>query len=293
MLNKLLSYNSRLNQFSWNERIFILLYSTFSFLLERLPKNLIRSYEAFRNMAKSGVVTIRKGKNNVVMLKIMESNLKFSIKRDSSDPLVFNQIFVDEEYRPVVDTLTKYGVECKCVLDMGANVGLSTIYLKQWYPDCTIITFEPNQETFKRMQTNLELNKLTNVESINKGVWKRTASLSGSYEFRDHQDWSYRVVEDEAGSIPCIGIEEAVLNSGFDTIDLLKIDIEGGEDALFESLDSVQKWMTEVKVLAIEIHDEFKCRERILNIFDQLDFKHFDTPEGLTIAVNNKLVNSK
>ena len=45
--------------------------------------------------------------------------------------------------------------------------------------------------------------------------------------------------------------------SGFDEIDLLKIDIEGAEKEVFGAPD-VDEWLSKVKVLTIELHDRMK-----------------------------------
>ena len=45
--------------------------------------------------------------------------------------------------------------------------------------------------------------------------------------------------------------------SGFEEIDLLKVDIEGAEKEVFSAPD-VDEWLPKVKVLVIELHDRMK-----------------------------------
>ena len=94
----------------------------------------------------------------------------------------------------------------------------------------------------------------------------------------------------EATSETANGIEvldvTAALDAGSWTkVDLLKIDIEGGEAEVFKSSELTDAWLPRVKAMAIEIHDEFECRETIMKQLKKHDFQVVDSAEGLTIAI--------
>ena len=52
-------------------------------------------------------------------------------------------------------------------------------------------------------------------------------------------------------------VGKLLAESGFDEIDLLKVDIEGAEKEVFGAPD-VDEWLPKVKVLTIELHDRMK-----------------------------------
>ncbi len=70
-------------------------------------------------------------------------------------------------------------------------------------------------------------------------------------------------------------------------VDLLKIDIEGAELELFSDAENVQ-FLANVKLITIEIHDEFECRMNIEDIIQSYGFLIFHSGE-LTIGINKLL----
>lgn len=52
-------------------------------------------------------------------------------------------------------------------------------------------------------------------------------------------------------------VAKLLADSGFDEIDLLKVDIEGAEKEVFAAPD-VDEWLPKVRVLTIELHDRMK-----------------------------------
>ena len=47
----------------------------------------------------------------------------------------------------------------KSIIDAGANIGLTTIYLKQKFKNAKVILIEPEGDTYKRLNININLNK--------------------------------------------------------------------------------------------------------------------------------------
>lgn len=54
----------------------------------------------------------------------------------------------------------------RLIVDVGANIGLFTVYLKKKYPDCKLLAFEPAPDTFKILTKNVALHKLEGVEIL-------------------------------------------------------------------------------------------------------------------------------
>jgi len=45
--------------------------------------------------------------------------------------------------------------ECRTIIDLGANIGLATLYLAHAYPDARIVSVEPEESNHAILQTNL------------------------------------------------------------------------------------------------------------------------------------------
>ena len=72
------------------------------------------------------------------------------VRRGSSDVDVFDQIFIQHEYR-CLDDLT----EVRLVIDCGANVGYSSAYFLSRHPKSRIVAIEPDPENFAMLRRNL------------------------------------------------------------------------------------------------------------------------------------------
>ena len=71
-------------------------------------------------------------------------------------------------------------------------------------------------------------------------------------------------------------------------VDLLKIDIEGAEAKLFNNIKFLNILEKNVKILAIEVHEDFIKYIEVENILKNLNFLFFHSGE-LIIAINNNL----
>ena len=213
-------------------------------------------------------------------------------KRPSSDFNVFAQIYHYNEYAPVVETFQKHFPNHSNlnIIDAGSNVGLTSVYLTKYFSNSNFITIEPDSSNFESMSFNLKNNGITNTIKIKGGLWSKNANLKLVSDFRDKSDWSIRVEETcEEADLKAFSIQYLIEENNFATIEILKIDIEGSEKEVFTSPNSDVSFLSITKCVAIEIHDEFQCREAIYEILKSYNFEFFNSGE-LTIGVNKNLV---
>jgi FkbM family methyltransferase len=215
-------------------------------------------------------------------------------KRPSSDFSVFGQIYNHKEYLPVVNIYNanfKNNVNYKMnIIDAGANIGLTTLYFLENFDNTTIVCVEPEINNLKILEFNLSKIIDSNIIIINAGIWNSNAKLKIVNDFRDKSDWAFRVEETEDNNgIQAYTINHIVKINNFEYIDILKIDIEGSEKDVFKSINSNFDFLRITKCIAIEIHDEFNCRQEINDILTNYGFSYFE--EGTsTIGINNDLI---
>jgi FkbM family methyltransferase len=213
-------------------------------------------------------------------------------KRPSSDLDVFAQIFGDLEYKPVIDAYkAKFSnSEPLKIIDAGSNIGLTTLYFSRFFDNAVYICIEPNESNFEVLSFNLETNSIPNVQRIQAGVWSKNTYLNIISDFRGHYDWSYRVVEAEkVTDLEAFSIQHLIEKFKWDIIDILKMDIEGSEKEVFTNPKSDVSFLAITKCIAIEIHDEFDCREAIYEILKSYGFTLFNSGE-LTIGINQNWI---
>lgn len=184
-------------------------------------------------------------------LRPRHARYPLGLRRGSSDPEVFEQIFIGLEYQPLSDL-----ANVQLVIDCGANVGYSSAFFLSQFPTCRVIAVEPDLDNFAMLERNLS-SYGERVKCLRRAIWSHDTPLALSRGgFRDGRDWSVQVRPchtGEEGALQGMSIPSLLASSGFDRVSLLKIDIEGAEAVVFRSdLD----WLDRVDALAIELHDD-------------------------------------
>jgi len=63
------------------------------------------------------------------------------------------------------------------IIDLGANIGLSTIYFKYLYPEAKVLALEADPEIFRYLELNVAKRAFSGVELLNKAAWKEDTSF--------------------------------------------------------------------------------------------------------------------
>jgi FkbM family methyltransferase len=270
------------------EVIQLVFFSICSRIINSIPRSLRINYEFTNKLIAQGIV-IQNENSDIYKFQFKMNSffLWFYLKKKSSDARVFEQIVLDEEYKAVLDYINKNHIVVNNIIDCGANIGLTSMYLASHIKNAKILALEPSKTTFERLELNIRKNSLDRVKLINKGVWSRNAFLKSDINFRDGEDWSFRLVETsvkQEAILEAVGLDDLMNSEQISQIDLLKIDVEGGEVELFKS--NHLPWLQKTKIIALEIHDEFECRIEIERKLVEYGFDIFHSGE-LTIGFNN------
>ena len=221
---------------------------------------------------------------------------KFNInvrKLPFSDAMVLKQVILEQEYKPVIDALRDNfpNQQSFRIIDAGANVGYTTIYFLNYLVNSVVACIEPDEQNVKMLNKNLSAFLETGqVRIFQNGLMSQgNKSIITNRDFRDGKDWSISVSESEVEtSLKSITVEDIMNTMGWDEVEVLKIDIEGAERFVFDS-NSGLDYLNSIKILAIEIHDEFDIRKSIYSILRSKGFVIFLHGET-TIALNQRLI---
>jgi FkbM family methyltransferase len=197
------------------------------------------------------------------------------IRKGSSDPATFKEVFLQQVYRPVVENLK----ECRTVIDVGANIGLASLYLSIHYGrDIRCMGVEANPDTFRILKMNFEG---SNARLLNAAAWDSETTLTA--ECRNQRFSTSTVSAGGDGNIPGLPMAEIIKRSGFDRVDLLKLDIEGAEVRVFRGDLS---WLNSVRAVAIEFHDDSRELTSFDKVMQQYGFKIIDE-RHTTVAIRS------
>ena len=198
--------------------------------------------------------------------------------KGSSDEFVFDEIFIRREYGAVCEHLKKPQV----IVDLGANVGYASAYLASRYPEARVIAVEPDPENFTLCRRNLELYGIR-VMTLHGAVWSSCSKLALSYELGD--GWATQVVAERnegAAEIEAWDVTTLLDMCHAETVDLLKVDIEGSEVEAFGANSGA--WLPRVRNICIELHDA-RCRDTFFKALDGFEYELVESGES-TMCLN-------
>ncbi len=187
---------------------------------------------------------------------------KFFYRPGSSDERVVREVLRDGEYnfsrlRRGVELKTFYegillGGRTPLIVDAGANIGASAIWFHLSFPQAKIVAIEPELANFELLRANTDG---APVETLNGALVGRPGSVW--LEDPGAGSWGFRTSSKETGAslaeVRGVTVGDLYeLNAGACAPFIVKIDIEGGEAAVFaENTD----WVPKTPVIAIELHD--------------------------------------
>jgi FkbM family methyltransferase len=186
-----------------------------------------------------------------------------------SDWIVYNEVFVDAEYDPVIDAVIQTAQTEAWTLDLGANVGLFTLRLMDCWLRSNrrgsrhhVICVEGAPSTFRVLAKNLAQPPLDSVCTLHMGL---AGQRSGAASISTSAHTGVNSIVDRSPSlsrvrVPFLDLTQLVPADA--RISLLKCDIEGAEELFLANYaDLLQR----VDVAVVELHHQFcsptRCRE--------------------------------
>jgi FkbM family methyltransferase len=148
------------------------------------------------------------------------------------------------------------------VLDVGANIGLFTLYLIHKYGRerfARIELFEPNPDTYARLRHNLTANGL---DDLCKAHLLALSDRAGTIYMESPRGYSVLNMISDTGTVPveCKTLDVWARENGVETVHLLKVDVEGHEMPLLRGAPAA---LSGVRYLYIEVKQthlpEFKA----------------------------------
>jgi FkbM family methyltransferase len=192
------------------------------------------------------------------MVKLPRISRPMWIRPGVSDWIVLERIFLDEEYDPKsqchdasMDRLKTSMVssgKIPLIIDCGANVGLSSVWFSERFPETTVIAIEPEARNFDILALNAKA--FPNIIPMKAAVSDRKSRVRLLND--TETPWAWRTQEAELGSVATVTIPDAVRSNDRYSLFIVKIDIEGFEVNLFRQ---ETEWVDDVPLLIFEMHD--------------------------------------
>lgn len=214
--------------------------------------DLLRNYVHAHGLLGGSKLLLDVTLNNKAELTVSGRASTIAVRPHSSDRSVFHQVFVYRDYdHPCLPK------DARVVVDAGANVGYASLFFADRYPQAAIVAIEPEAENFARLEANAA--RFPNIRPLRAALWPSHQRID--IVNPDDASWAFRVAESESGAVATVTVPELLERYG--RIDVLKVDIEGAEKALFER--GAEAWLDQVGTLVVETHDHFcpGCSEAV------------------------------
>ena len=233
-------------------------------------------------------------KGSLIKLNLIGLSSPIYLRNKYYDTHIFHQIFIRKELDFEIPNNPKVIVDC------GANIGLSTLYLKRKYKESKIISIEPEESNFNMLSINTRQYK--DVDILQNAVWFKNTLLQLVDGGEGHA--SFKTFENRSGYLKkeitnqpislftdlnniqvtfentslvttdrmvvsfgeitypskfifhTVSISEIVRKFNLNSIDLIKLDIEGSEFEIFKH--EPLEWIKNINCIAVEIHENMR-----------------------------------
>lgn len=224
------------------------------------------------------------------------ATVRLSVQRPLQGDVLLREVVGDWwTFQEIVRTgvyknILSYISDCETVIDVGANIGLAALYFASQYKTSRILAVEPSPDNFALLDTNLaDLVRRNRCKTIKAAVWERRTSLAanplpGPGRFNGFSLREFG--KDDAESVRILGLPMSAIveESGFDRIDILKIDIEGAEVQMFRS---ELGWLERVRSILIEFHGNSRAESNFDSIVKDYGFRIREEDWHTVVAVKD------
>ncbi|MDR3487956.1 MAG: FkbM family methyltransferase [Bradyrhizobium sp.] len=202
------------------------------------------------------------------------SGYEVDLRPGTSDIPTVTQVFVRGEYDSPHMLKT-----AATIVDLGANIGLATVFFALKYPSAKILSVEPDDDNFALLESNTKALG-DRIQREQAAAWMEDGRINIYTESEDGVPlgaWGIQVsnrLGHSNKSTKCSQIPTLLSQAGFEEVDILKVDIEGAELELFAQ--STRVWLPKIKLLVVETHDRFRpgseeaVRHAVNELFDEL-----------------------
>ena len=182
-------------------------------------------------------------------------------RRDRGDIQGIREIFIDEIYR------LPEGADPSSLVDLGANIGLATLWLCTNYNIERFVAYEPQPENFALLERNCAVNGIAG-ELVRAAVGTENTVTS----FDTSSDSNMGRVGNGSLIVEVESISSIVEQLPFEP-SLLKLDVEGMERDLVTMVDP--GWIRSFELVVMEMHPQYFDIGPVIEAISEQGFEYF------------------
>jgi FkbM family methyltransferase len=238
-------------------------------------------FQCIRRFGIQGILVYLKIKlNRTSGIAIPGIRFPLTMRPGPMDRTTFREIFIRREY----DIDLPSAIKPTVIIDAGANIGFTSVFLANRYAGARIFSIEPDEANFNYLVKNVK--HYPSVTPIQSALWSKKEMIQ--VVDRGYGDRGFMIEKNEENnSLLAISLDDLLDQFQLKHIDILKMDIEGSEKEVFGA--HYDRWLPVTKCLIIELHDRMKpgCSKAVFNAMARYDFSLSIKGENL-VFVNNQ-----
>lgn len=206
------------------------------------------------------IALVPRGKRNRLRDVRLRGDIRIRYRLNKGDLHSIREIWFEEAYR------LPFGDPSGVLLDLGANIGMTSIWLSKRFSFTEVIAVEPDPNNAALVRQNLELNGISG-QVLEAAVGPR----EGSAQFEFSELSNLGKLSANGWLVPTISVDTIIKRFEVTRFALVKIDIEGGEQELF---DGPTEWLASTDAIIIEFHPTNVDYPRLTKLVSSRGFRY-------------------
>jgi FkbM family methyltransferase len=195
-------------------------------------------------------------------------DVDLKLRLGAGDFFVFHEVFTGDCYR----LPQEWAGKVRTIVDLGGHVGLTSLFFLESFPHARLVAVEATPDNASVLRHNLSsfADRALVIEAA-------IADAPGTARFQSSGwSWERRLgapISEDAGffQVECVTVDDVMRRAELSSIDLLKIDVEGAEQAI---LANDPAWLRNVGAIVIELHEPYSLEQ----------FANAIAPAGFTVV---------
>ena len=208
------------------------------------------------------------------------TNKKIKIRTSTTDFMALANVWLLEDYK-----IKKFEIHSNdVIIDIGAHIGIFTIYASQFCNNGKIYSFEPVRENYDLLLNNIKLNNSEQVKPFNLAVSNTNDDVT-IYINDDKAAHSIFPSSESSINVKSITLQNIFEENNINHCNFLKLDCEGAEYEILCNLPT--KYFKKIDKIVMECHFVDKKPELIDGLKQILAKQGFQV---VTKVISNELV---
>lgn len=221
---------------------------------------------------------MNEGEKNLVSVKVNE---KFSIYSENALEKYRAESFLTKEPE-TIEWIKNFFKEGDILFDIGANIGIYSLYAASLFPEMKVFAFEPFRKNFFRLCQNIDLNRFKNVYPMLFAVGEKSkletlyipdvrSGGSGSQVGEAKDDWGKDFNPLAEEKLLVVSLDEMIQKFNMPVPNHVKIDVDGLEKLILEGMEKLLA-EKELKSVLIEVNRQSLDIKEVVSLFDENGF---------------------